>query len=180
LKKLLIPLLACMFTTASVGALHAGGALAAEPEIKIGFVNGQRVINESPQAARAKKKLEKEFEKRDQDLQRLGKQLQSMQEGLEKNAVTMSEADRRNKEREFNDLNREFQRRQREFREDLNLRQNEEMSAIYERVNKVIKQVAESEKYDLILQEAVVVSNRIDLTDKVIKALQESKDAALK
>jgi len=180
LKKLLIPLLACMFTTASVGALHTGGALAAEPEVKIGFVNGQRVINESPQAARAKKKLEKEFEKRDQDLQRLGKQLQSMQEGLEKNAVTMSEADRRNKEREFNDLNREFQRRQREFREDLNLRQNEEMSAIYERVNKVIKQVAESEKYDLILQEAVVVSNRIDLTDKVIKALQESKDAALK
>ena len=180
MKKLLIPLLACMFTTASVGALHAGGALAAEPEIKIGFVNGQRVINESPQAARAKKKLEKEFEKRDQDLQRLGKQLQSMQEGLEKNAVTMSEADRRNKEREFNDLNREFQRRQREFREDLNLRQNEEMSAIYERVNKVIKQVAESEKYDLILQEAVVVSNRIDLTDKVIKALQEAKDMPLK
>lgn len=180
MKKLLIPLLACMFTTASVGALHAGGALAAEPEIKIGFVNGQRVINESPQAARAKKKLEKEFEKRDQDLQKLGKQLQSMQEGLEKNAVTMSEADRRNKEREFNDLNREFQRRQREFREDLNLRQNEEMSAIYERVNKIIKQVAESEKYDLILQEAVVVSNRIDLTDKVIKALQEAKDMPLK
>jgi len=74
----------------------------------------------------------------------------------------------------------EFQRRQREFREDLNLRQNEEMSAIYERVNKIIKQVAESEKYDLILQEAVVVSNRIDLTDKVIKALQEAKDMPLK
>lgn len=114
------------------------------------------------------------------NLQKLGKQLQGMQEALEKNAVTMSEVDRRNKEREFNDLNREFQRRQREFREDLNLRQNEEMSAIYERVNKVIKQVAESEKYDLILQEAVVVSNRIDLTDKVIKALQDAKDAALK
>jgi outer membrane protein len=165
---------------ASLGGLAAGGVRAAEPEIKIGFVNGQRVINESPQAAKAKKKLEKEFEKRDQDLQKLGKQLQSMQEGLEKNAVTMSEADRRNKEREFNDLNREFQRRQREFREDLNLRQNEEMSAIYERVNKIIKQVAESEKYDLILQEAVVVSNRIDLTDKVIKALQEAKDMPLK
>jgi outer membrane protein len=180
LKKLLTQTFACLFAMASLGGLAAGGVRAAEPEIKIGFVNGQRVINESPQAAKAKKKLEKEFEKRDQDLQKLGKQLQSMQEGLEKNAVTMSEADRRNKEREFNDLNREFQRRQREFREDLNLRQNEEMSAIYERVNKIIKQVAESEKYDLILQEAVVVSNRIDLTDKVIKALQEAKDMPLK
>ncbi len=180
MNKLLSPLLPCLFAVALLAAVSSQRAFAAEPEIKIGFVNGQRVINESPQAARAKKKLEKEFEKRDQDLQKLGKQLQGMQEALEKNAVTMSEVDRRNKEREFNDLNREFQRRQREFREDLNLRQNEEMSAIYERVNKVIKQVAESEKYDLILQEAVVVSNRIDLTDKVIKALQDAKDAALK
>ncbi|MBK9956390.1 MAG: OmpH family outer membrane protein [Rhodocyclaceae bacterium] len=180
LNKLLSPLLPCLFAVALLAAVSSQRAFAAEPEIKIGFVNGQRVINESPQAARAKKKLEKEFEKRDQDLQKLGKQLQGMQEALEKNTVTMSEVDRRNKEREFNDLNREFQRRQREFREDLNLRQNEEMSAIYERVNKVIKQVAESEKYDLILQEAVVVSNRIDLTDKVIKALQDAKDAALK
>ncbi len=180
MKKLLTQTFACLFAMVSLGGLAAGEVRAAELEIKIGFVNGQRVINESPQAAKAKKKLEKEFEKRDQDLQKLGKQLQSMQEGLEKNAVTMSEADRRNKEREFNDLNREFQRRQREFREDLNLRQNEEMSAIYERVNKIIKQVAESEKYDLILQEAVVVSNRIDLTDKVIKALQEAKDMPLK
>ena len=180
MNKLLSPLLPCLFAVALLAAVSSQRAFAAEPEIKIGFVNGQRVINESPQAARAKKKLEKEFEKRDQDLQKLGKQLQGMQENLEKNAVTMAESDRRNKEREFNDLNRDFQRRQREFREDLNLRQNEEMSAIYERVNKVIKQVAESEKYDLILQEAVVVSNRIDLTDKVIKALQDAKDAALK
>lgn len=180
MKKLLIPLFASVFAISFSGVFPAAGARAAEADIKIGFVNGQRVINESPQAARAKKKLEKEFEKRDQELQKLGKQLQSLQEGLDKNAVTMSEADRRNKEREFNDLNREFQRRQREFREDLNLRQNEEMSAIYERVNKVIKQVAESEKYDLILQEAVVVSNRIDLTDKVIKALQETRDAPTK
>ena len=122
----------------------AFGAFAAESDIKVGFVNGQRVINESPQAAKAKKKLEKEFEKRDQDLQKMAKQVQTVQENLEKNGLTMSESDRRNKEREFNDNNREFQRRQREFREDLNLRQNEEMAAIYERVNKVIKQVAES------------------------------------
>ena len=168
MKRLIAPLLA--------GVL-AFSAFAAEAEVRIGFVNGQRVINESPQAAKAKKKLEKEFEKRDQDLQKTAKQLQGMQEGLEKNAVTMSETDRRNKEREFNELNRDFQRRQREFREDLNLRQNEEMAAIYERVNKVIKQVAENEKYDIILQEAVFVSSRIDLTEKVIKALNDAKDA---
>jgi outer membrane protein len=158
------------------GAL-AFGAFAADADIRIGFVNGQRVINDSPQAAKAKKKLEKEFEKRDQELQKIAKQLQAMQENLDKNVVTMAEAERRNKERDFNDLNRDFQRKQREFREDLNLRQNEEMAAIYERVNKVIKQVAESEKYDLIVQEAVFVSSRIDLTDKVIKALQDAKDA---
>ncbi len=146
-------------------------ALPALAQIKLGFVNGQKVINESPQAAKAKKKIEKEFEKRDQDLQRLGKQLQVLQESVEKNAVTMAETDRRNKEREFNEKNIEFQRKQREFREDLNLRQNEEMSGIYERVNKAIKQVAEAEKYDLILQEAVYIHPKFDITEKVIKAL---------
>jgi outer membrane protein len=169
LKRLIVPLLACLLALTAFSA-HA--------EMKIGFVNGQRVINESPQAVRAKKKLEKEFEKRDQDLQKMAKQLQAMQESLEKNGVTMSETDRHAKEREFGDLNRDFQRRQREFREDLNLRQNEEMSAIYDRVNKVIKQIAEAEKFDLILQEAVYVSPRIDITEKVIKALSEGKDAS--
>ena len=162
MKKLLISIAALTLAVAATPALA---------ETKIGFVNGQKVINESPQAAKAKKKLEKEFEKRDQDLQKLAKQLQGVQEGLEKNAVTMTEADRRNKEREFSDLNRDFQRKQREFREDLNLRQNEEMAGIYERVNKIIKQVAEAEKYDLIIQEGVYVSPKLDITDKVIKAL---------
>ena len=146
-------------------------ALPAMAEVKIGFVNGQKIINDSPQAAKAKKKIEKEFEKRDQELQRLPKQLQALQESLEKNALTMSETERRNKQREFNDKNIEFQRKQREFREDLNLRQNEEMAAIYERVNKAIKQVAETEKYDLILQEAVYINPKFDITDKVMKAL---------
>jgi outer membrane protein len=168
----------------SIASLIVGmvafSAFANEAEVKVGFVNGQRVINESPQAAKAKKKLEKEFEKRDQDLQAMAKQIQKVQENLEKNGLTMSESDRRAKEREFNDTNREFQRRQREFREDLNLRQNEEMAAIYERLNKIIKQVAEAEKYDLVLQEAVYVSPRIDLTEKVIKALQDSKDSPAK
>jgi outer membrane protein len=146
-------------------------------EFKLGFVNGQRVVNESPQALRAKKKIEKEFEKRDQELQKLSKQLQTMQEAMEKNAVTMAESERRNREREFNDLNRDFQRKQREFREDLNLRQNEEMAAIFERANKVIKQIAEAEKFDLIVQEAVYFSPRIDITEKVIKALGDGAAA---
>ncbi|MBL8479441.1 MAG: OmpH family outer membrane protein [Sterolibacteriaceae bacterium] len=146
----------------------AANALA---EGKIGFVNSQKILNDAPQAARAKKKIEKDFEKRDQDLQRIAKQLQGMQENLDKNAVTMAESERRNKEREFGDLNRDFQRKQREFREDLSQRQNEEMAAIFERVNKIIKQIAETEKYDIIFQEAVYANPRIDITDKVIKAL---------
>jgi len=138
---------------------------------KIGFVNSQKILNDAPQAARAKKKIEKDFEKRDQDLQRIAKQLQGMQENLDKNAVTMAESERRTKEREFGELNRDFQRKQREFREDLSQRQNEEMASIFERVNKIIKQIAEAEKYDIIFQEAVYANPRIDITDKVIKAL---------
>jgi outer membrane protein len=140
-------------------------------DVKIGFVNSQRVLNESPQAVKAKKRLEKDFEKRDQDLQRLGKQLQTMQESMEKNAVTLSETERRNKEREFSDLNRDFQRKRREFSEDLTQRQNEETAAVFERINKIIKQLAEAEKYDIIFQEAVYANPRIDITEKVIKAL---------
>ena len=140
-------------------------------ESKIGFVNSQKILNDAPQAARAKKKIEKDFEKRDQDLQRIAKQLQGLQENLDKNAVTMAESERRTKEREFADLNRDFQRKQREFREDLSQRQNEEMAAIFERVNKIIKQIAEAEKYDIIFQEAVYANPRIDITDRVIKAL---------
>lgn len=169
MKRLIAPLLAASLALAS---------FAAQAELKIAFVNGQRVLNESPQAGKAKKKLEKEFEKRDQDLQKLAKQLQGMQESLEKNGLTMAESERRTKEREFGELSRDFQRKQREFREDLNLRQNEEMAAIYERVNKIIKQMAEADKFDLILQEAVYFSPRIDITDRVIKALSDPKEAS--
>ena len=90
---------------------------------------------------------------------------------MDKSSVTMAESERRTKEREFGELTRDFQRKQREFREDLSQRQNEEMAAIFERVNKIIKQIAEAEKYDIIFQEAVYANPRIDITDKVIKAL---------
>ncbi|NTV10256.1 MAG: OmpH family outer membrane protein [Zoogloea sp.] len=152
----------------------AAFAQTAAAEVKIGFVNSDRVMKEASPAKRAQQKLEKEFEKRDQDLQRIAKQLQGMQEALEKNGVTMAEADRRTKEREFNDLNREFQRKQREFREDLNSRRNEELAGVLDRANRAIKQIAENEKFDIIFQEAVYASPRIDITDKVIKALTDS------
>ena len=155
-------------------------ALPAAAEIKIGFVNTERIFKEAAPAVRAQKKLEKEFEKRDQELQRMAKQLQAMQENLEKNTVTMSEGDRRNKEREFNDTNREFQRKQREYREDLNQRRNEELAAVLERANKSIKSIAEAEKFDIIFQEAVYANPRIDITEKVIKALADGAAAAEK
>ncbi|MFA9440561.1 OmpH family outer membrane protein [Uliginosibacterium sp. sgz301328] len=143
-------------------------------EIRIGFVNADRIMRESAPALRAQKKLEKEFERREQDLNRVAKQLQAMQDNLDKNSVSMPDADRRNREREFNDLNREFQRRQREYREDRNQRQNEELAGVLDRANKTIRQVAEAEKFDLIVQEAVYFSPRIDITDKVIRALADT------
>lgn len=164
-------------TTLSVlaAAILSIAAPAAFAESKIGFVNSDRVMREAAPAVRAQQRLEKEFEKRDQELQRLGKELQTTQEDLERNGVTMAEADRRNKERTFNDLNRDFQRKQREFREDLNQRRNEELASVLDRANRAVKQIAEAEKFDVILQEAVYASPRIDVTDKVIKALADTK-----
>jgi outer membrane protein len=152
--------------------MFAGEAAA---ELKIGYVNTQRIFRDAPVAQKAGKKLEGEFAKRDLELQRMGKQLKDLQENLEKNSVTMAESERRSKEKEFADLSREFQRRQREFREDLNLRQNEENAAVIEKANKAIKQIAEAEKFDLILQDVVWVSPRLDITDRVIKVLTEGK-----
>jgi outer membrane protein len=159
-------------------ALLLAAALPAMAEVKIGFVNSDRLMRDAAPAVKAQKKLEKEFEKREQELQKVAKQLQGMQENVEKNSMTMSETERKNKEREFNDLNRDFQRRQREFREDLNQRRNEELAAVIERANKVIKQIAEQEKFDIIFQDAVYANPRIDITDKVIKALSDTPAAA--
>jgi outer membrane protein len=147
-------------------------------QIKIGFVNTERILRDAVPAVRAQKKIEAEFKKRDDDLAKLAEQLKRMQDDLDKNSVTMSETQRRNKEREFGDLNREFQRRQREFREDLNQRRNEELASVVEHANRVIKQIAEQEKYDLVVQDVVYFSPRIDITDKVIKALEASKPPA--
>ena len=145
---------------------------AAATAMKIGYVNTERVLRDSAPAMRALKKLEAEAQRREQDLAKMAEQLKRLQEDLEKNSVTMTETQRRNREREFGDLNREFQRKQREFREDLNQRRNEELAQIVELGNRVIRQIAEQEKFDIIFQDAVFASPRIDITDKVIKALE--------
>ncbi len=153
-------------------ALVAGAAHAAD--YKIGFVNTERLFREAAPAKRAQQKLEKEFAVRDADLQKLAKQVRDLQAALDKEGATMPEADRRNKERDLANLSRDMQRAQREFREDLNLRRNEELASIQERANKVIQQIAEAEKFDLILQDPIVyASQRIDITEKVIKALAD-------
>ena len=156
-------------------SLFMGSACATE--FKIGFVNTEKVFRDAAPAVRAQKKIETEFAKRDKEMQKMAEQMRKLQENLEKNSVTMSEAERRGKEKEFGELNKDFQRKQREFREDLNQRRNEELAAVLERANRAIKAIAESEKYDIIFQEAVYASPRIDITDKVIKAL-EDKPAA--
>ena len=158
-------LLAAMLLPAAVAAQSG--------EFKIGFVSTERLFREAAPAVRALKKLEKEFQPRDQELQKLAKQAKDLQTQLEKEGVTMAESDRRTKEAELARMNRELQRLQREFREDLNLRKNEELGQVLERANKVIQEIAEKEKYDLILQEAVYRSPRIDITDKVLKALTD-------
>src|SRR3954467_3846067 len=147
---------------------------------KFGFVNTERILRDAIPAQRAQKKIEAEFQKRDQELARLADQLKRMQDDLEKNGVTMTENQRRTKEREFNELNRDFQRKQREFREDLNQRRNEELAQVVEQANRVIRQIAEQEKYDIIFQDAVFASPRIDITDRVIKALDGGKPPAAK
>ncbi|MBV9189489.1 MAG: OmpH family outer membrane protein [Betaproteobacteria bacterium] len=163
------------FGAAAQDKAAAQPAAAASAPMRFGFVNTERILRDAIPAQRAQKKIEAEFQKRDQELARLADQLKRMQDDLEKNAVTMSESQRRTKEREFGELNRDFQRKQREFREDLNQRRNEELAQVVEAANRVIRQIAEQEKYDIIFQDAVYASPRIDLTDKVIKALDAGK-----
>lgn len=139
---------------------------------KIGFVNTERILRDSAPAQRAQKKIEGEFQKRDQELAKMADQLKQMQSEMERTAVTMSESQRRAKEREFSDMSREFQRKQREFREDLNQRRNEELAVVVEKANRVIRGIAAKENLDVVIQDAVYANPRIDITDKVIKALE--------
>ena len=154
-------------------ALASFAAQAQAAELKIGFVNTERVFREAAPAKRAQQKLEREFAARNAELAKVEKQGRDLQSELERENVTMTEAQRREKERQLADISRNFQRMQREIREDLNLRRNEELASVQERATRVINQIAEQEKFDLIVQEAVFASSRIDITEKVIKALAD-------
>ena len=154
-------------------ALASFAAQAQAAELKIGFVNTERVFREAAPAKRAQQKLEREFAARNAELAKVEKQGRDLQTELERENATMSESQRREKERQLADISRNFQRMQREIREDLNLRRNEELASVQERATRVINQIAEQEKFDLIIQEAVFASSRIDITDKVIKALAD-------
>jgi outer membrane protein len=154
-----------------IAGLTCLAAPAQAAEFKIGFLDAERVNRESGPAVRASKELEREFAPRIQELQKLEKQLKEAQTAMEKDAMTTNESERGRREQDLARLNRDFQRAQREYREDLNQRRNEKLADLFQRANRVIQQIAEAEKFDLILQEAVYRSPRIDITDKVLKAL---------
>ena len=166
------------FLMAAALAAAALPAAAQQPGARIGFVSTERIMRDSGLAKHAQTQLQGEFAGRDRDMQAMAAQLKTMQEDLQKNGVTMSESERAAKERKFDEANRDFQRKQREYREDVNQRRNEELSQVIDQANRIIRQIAESEKYDIIFQEAAYANPRIDITDKVIKALEGSKPAA--
>ena len=140
-------------------------------EFKAGFVNTDRIFREAPTAKAAQAKLEQEFSRREKELVDMGNTLKTASDKFEREAPTMAESQRAVKQRQLVDQDRDFQRKRREFQEDLSARKNEELSQVLERANKVVKQVAEAEKYDVILQEAVYINPKHDITDKVLKAL---------
>lgn len=160
--KRMVLLAALMFPFAQLQAQDAS---------KVGFVSTERIFREAAPAKAAQAKIEQEFSRREKELQEMAGKLKSMSDKLDKDATVLTESDRVKRQRDLADLDKDFQRKQREFREDLNQRRNEELAIVLERTNKVIKQIAEAEKYDIVFQEAVYASPRIDITDKVLKAL---------
>jgi outer membrane protein len=156
-------------------SLFAATAAARADELKIGFVSTERIMRESVAAKAAEARLTQEFAKRDKDLQELGAKLKATADKLEKDGPVLSEAERGRQQRDLQDMDREFQRRRREFQEDLNQRKNEELQSLLERAQRIVRQLAEQEKYDVILQDAVYVGPRADVTDKVLKTLDAAK-----
>ena len=160
-------LLACVLSAAA----WCAAANAQAQELKIGYVNSERVLRDASPAKASQVKLEAEFGKREKELSDVANRLKAASDKLEKDAPTLAEAERGRRQRDLVDQDRDFQRRRREFQEDLTQRKNEELASVVERANRVIKQIFDTEKYDLILQEAVFASSKVDITDKVIRAL---------
>jgi outer membrane protein len=151
--------------------LITAAAPATAQELKIGYVNSERVMRESNPAKAAQAKLQAEFSKREKELDDSAAKLKSAADKLEKEAITLSESERNRRQRELVESDRDLQRKRREFQEDLNQRRNEELAGVIERANRVIRQIYESEKYDLVLQEVIFAGARVDITEKVIKVL---------
>ena len=161
-----------LLKSTAAAALMALAALGAQAqELKIGYVNADRVLRDAAPAKAAQAKLETEFGKREKELSELANRLKAAGEKLDKDAPTLAESERTRRQRELVEQNRDFDRKRREFQEDLTQRKNEELASVVERANKVMKQIFDAEKYDLIIQEAVFAGPKIDITDKVIKAL---------
>ena len=164
--------------SSAAAALLALAALGAQAqELKIGYVNADRVLRDATPAKAAQAKLEAEFGKREKELADMANKLKAAGEKLDKDAPTLAESERNRRQRELVEQNRDFDRKRREFQEDLTQRKNEELASVVERANKVMKQIFDSEKYDLIIQEAVFAGPKIDVTDKVIKALNAQSGA---
>lgn len=157
-------------TAFALAALALASQVQAQ-EFRVGFVNTDRIFKEAATAKAAQTKLEQEFSKREKELIDMGASIKASADKLERDAPTLSEAQRATRQKQLIEQDRDFQRKRREFQEDLNSRKNEELQLVLERANKVVKQVAESEKYDLVLQDAVYINPKHDITDKVIKAL---------
>jgi outer membrane protein len=157
-----------------LGALALGAQAQAE-DFRVGFVNTDRIFREANTAKAAQAKLEQEFSKREKELNDMGNGLKAASDKFEREAPTLSEAQRTTRQKQLVDQDRDFQRKRREFQEDLNARKNEELQQVLERANRVVKQVAEAEKYDVVLQEAVYINPKHDITDKVIKALNAAR-----
>jgi outer membrane protein len=162
------------FLVLLLGAL-AGVAQAQAQEFRVGFVNTDRIFREANSAKQAQSKLEQEFSRREKELNELGAALKTASERFEREAPTLTEQQRGQRQKALIDQDREFQRKRREFQEDLNARKNEELQQVLDRANRVVRQVAEQEKYDLILQEAVYINPKHDITDKVIRALNATR-----
>ncbi len=160
-----------LVTLTSALALALVAPVAQAQELKIGYVNSDRVLRDAAPAKAAQAKLEAEFGKREKDLNDAANKVKTAADKLDKDAPTLSETERGRRQRELVEQDRDIQRKRREFQEDLNQRKNEELAAVVERANKVIKQIYEQEKYDLVLQDAVFASTRVDITDKVIRLL---------
>jgi len=156
-------------------ALGLATVAAVAQDFRVGFVNTDRIFREANLAKAAQTKLEQEFSRREKEIQTLAAQLKTASEKFEREAPTLAEAQRVIRQRQLVDQDRDFQRKQREFQEDLNLRKNEELQGVLERANRVIKQVAEAEKYDLVIQEAVYINPKHDITDKVLSGLNGAR-----